>query len=375
MGALSAGLLVIAVGIVLRQADRWWFSPVRAARGRRGPDSLRAVMSLQRERLNNVTPVLLLLGHWLEFAGWCAVAVHGGAWGCAVAAVASAVKFRHLQEVSHFAVHGVLTRSGRLNTLLAETAVHVPLGFVPVPVRRRRHVREHHPNATVSGSDPNLVELHRAGLRTGAGMTRYALGTVHPLTPAGISGTVRSLADLWREPGAGRLRAAGPVAVTAALAAGFGWQAALFVFLLPRLLLYPQLAWMSLLVEHRWFDPEQVIGPPVAVEAGRCLRLYPRNMLLALLARGTWLPYGDLYHFAHSAHPAVRWNYLPALERSLIGPGYRPQALVLGKSAVLRRHWHALAAPAAPAARADGPDSSGQPSGSQDAQSLSHSSQ
>ncbi|UUU28422.1 hypothetical protein [Streptomyces sp. DSM 40750] len=65
-----------------------------------------------------------------------------------------------------------------------------------------------------------------------------------------------------------------------------------------------------------------------------------RNAPLSLLARGTWLPYGDLYHFAHSA---VRWNYLPALERSLRGPDYRPHALLLGESAVLRRHRRALA--------------------------------
>ncbi|MEH0545592.1 hypothetical protein QA802_21720 [Streptomyces sp. B21-105] len=96
-------------------------------------------------------------------------------------------------------------------------------------------------------------------------------------------------------------------------------------------------------MEHRWFDPDPVAGPPVAVEAGRCLRLYPRNTPLALLARGTWLPYGDLYHFTHSAHPAVRWNYLPALESSLRGPHYRPPALLLGGSAVLRRHRQALA--------------------------------
>ena len=89
VGGLSAGLLAIAAGIAVRQADRWWFSP---ARGRRhGPESLRSVMALQRERLNNVTPVLLLMGHWLEFAGWCAVAVHGGPWGWAVAALAGAV--------------------------------------------------------------------------------------------------------------------------------------------------------------------------------------------------------------------------------------------------------------------------------------------
>jgi fatty acid desaturase len=281
------------------------------------------------------------------------------------------VKFRHLQEVSHFAVHGVLARRGRLNTLLAEVAVHVPLGFVPVAVRRRRHVREHHPNATVAGADPNLTELHRAGLRTGAGVARYVLGTVHPLTPRGASGTVRGLAALWREPGTGRLRAAGPVIVTAVLALAFGWQAAVFVFVLPRLLLYPQLAWMSLLVEHRWFDPEPVTGPPVAVEAGRCLRLYPLNTLLALVARGTWLPYGDLYHFAHSAHPAVRWNYLPALERSLTGPDYRPHALLLGRSAVLRRHLRALAAVAAPI---DSPDSAGHLTDSRRTQPLHHSS-
>ncbi|GAA4004559.1 hypothetical protein GCM10022384_58900 [Streptomyces marokkonensis] len=349
MVALSAGLLIITVGIALRQADRWWFSP---ARGRRAAGSLRSVMSLQRARLNDVTPVLLLLGHWLELAGWSIVAVGGGPWGCAVAALAGAVKFRHLQEVSHFAVHGVLARGGRLNALLTEVAVHVPLGFVPVAVRRRRHVREHHPNATVAGADPNLAELHRAGLRAGATTARCVLGMVHPLTPAGLYGTVRGLSVLWREPGAGRLRAAGPVTVAAIAATGFGWEAAVFVFVLPRLLLYPQLAWMSLLVEHRWFDPEPVTGPPVAVEAGRCLRLYPHNALLALLARGTWLPYGDLYHFAHSAHPAVRWNYLPALERSLGGPAYRPHALLLGESAVLRRHRRALA-----------PTASGSPTG------------
>ncbi|GGV77362.1 hypothetical protein GCM10010294_45000 [Streptomyces griseoloalbus] len=340
MGALSVGLAAIAVGIALRQVDRWWFSP---ARGRHTPDSLRAVMTLQRERLNDVTPVFLLLGQWLQLAGWCAVAVHGGPWGCTAAALAGAVTFRHLQETSHFAVHGVLVRSGRLNTLLAEAAVHVPLGFVPVSVRRRRHVREHHPNATLAGVDPNLAELHAAGLRPGASSVDHLLGMVYPLTPTGAYGTLRGLTALWREPGGGKLRAVGPLVVTAASAVLFGWEAAVFAFLLPRLLLYPQLAWMSLLVEHRWFDPEHVTGPPVAVEAGRCLRLYPRNALLALLARGTWLPYGDLYHFAHSAHPAVRWNYLPALERSLHGPTYRPHALLLGDSAVLRRHRTALA--------------------------------
>lgn len=126
------------------------------------------------------------------------------------------------------------------------------------------------------------------------------------------------------------------------MALAFGWPATVFAFVLPRLLLYPQLAWMSLLVEHRWFDAEPVTGPPVVIESARCLRLYPRNRAFALLARSTWLPYGDLYHFAHSAHPAVRWNYLPALERATGTPAYAPRALLFGDSAVVRRHHRAL---------------------------------
>jgi fatty acid desaturase len=117
-----------------------------------------------------------------------------------------------------------------------------------------------------------------------------------------------------------------------------------FGVLVPRVLLYPQLAWMSLIVEHTWFDPTVLTGAPATVEAGRCLRLYPRNRLLAALAAATWLPYGDLHHYAHSAHPAVRWSYLPALERYLGHPLFTPGGVLIGPSAVVRRHRRALAA-------------------------------
>lgn len=42
------------------------------------------------------------------------------------------------------------------------------------------------------------------------------------------------------------------------------------------------------------------------------------------------------------AHPAVCWNYLPALERVIGSPAYTPDALALGKRSVLRRHRAAL---------------------------------
>jgi hypothetical protein len=142
-------------------------------------------------------------------------------------------------------------------------------------------------------------------------------------------------ADWWRLP-------AVALAPTAAFLAG-GWPALVFAVLVPRLLLYPQLAWMSLLVEHTWFDAEPAIGSPAAVEAGRCMRLYPTSPALALIARATWLPYGDLFHYAHSVHPAVRWNYLPALERIIGTPHYTPDALLTGPGAVVARHRRALA--------------------------------
>ncbi|MFF3159847.1 hypothetical protein [Streptomyces sp. NPDC057910] len=44
-------------------------------------------------------------------------------------------------------------------------------------VRRQRHVRGHHPNATLTGSDPNLAELQQAGLTTGVTRTGEAEGS------------------------------------------------------------------------------------------------------------------------------------------------------------------------------------------------------
>ncbi|MFD7734154.1 fatty acid desaturase [Kitasatospora phosalacinea] len=358
MGVVHLGaqgcLLLVAGAIALRQADRWWFSPRRAAR-QRALDR-RDLMDLQRRRANDLTPVLLMAGHGAEIAGWWMLAAAAGPAGWTAAALAVAVKFRHLQEVSHFAVHGVLTRSPRLGILLAEACVHLPLGLGPVADRRRRHVREHHPNATVAGADPNLADLEQAGLLPGATRARYAAGIVFPLTPAGLAATCRSIAGNVRPATHGWARTAALAACLAAALALGGWPAALFGLAVPRLLLYPQLAWLSLIVEHRWFDAAPPAGPgTVALEAGRCLRLYPASPVMALLARGTWLPYGDLFHFAHSAHPAVRWNYLPVLERVLGMPEFAPTGLLVGAEAVVARHWRALGRRRGEGAGNDGP--------------------
>jgi fatty acid desaturase len=264
-----------------------------------------------------------------------------------LAAVVTAVKFRHLQEVSHFAVHGALFRRARLGDTVTEMAVHGPLGFAPVVVRRHRHVRLHHPNATVPGLDPNLTDLQRAGLRPGIGHAAFVRGVLFPLTPLGVFLTLRELAsNLVPRRGARWRLAAFLVTPTAAFLLG-GTPLLVFGFVVARLLIYPQLAWMSMLVEHTWFAADPVPGTKAQVEAARCVRLYPSRPLLEAVARALWLPYGDLFHYAHSVHPAVRWNYLPRLEMLLGLPHCRAPRVLFGRDAVLSRLHTATMGPCA----------------------------
>ncbi|MFZ3475920.1 fatty acid desaturase [Streptomyces sp. 4.24] len=329
-------LSLITAGILLRQPDRIHF-------GRNRPHTAAAaeLIALQRSRATDWTPTLLIAGQWVQIAGYWALAAQG-LLAAAAAAAGVAVQFRHLQEISHHAVHGVLARTRRVNETLAALGAHYPLGLAPVAVRRRRHVRDHHPAATLA-TDPNLAELAEAGLRPGATRRTFALALFFPATARGLAVTVSTLAaNLRPQPG----RYAAAPAVTLLLIAAYGtggWSAVLAGVLLPRLLFYPLLAWASLIAEHTWFDAEPRTGSPAEIEAGRCLRLYPHNRALAALAAGTWLPYGDLYHYAHSAHPGLRWNYLPALDRHLPAPHFLAPALFAGPDSVTRRHRTALA--------------------------------
>ncbi|MFJ2598745.1 fatty acid desaturase [Streptomyces erythrochromogenes] len=325
-------LCLITAGVLLRQVDRLHFS----ARRPNTADAARLI-ALQRDRANNWTPTLLMAGQWIQIVGYWLLAKHGPL-ATVTAAAGVAVQFRHLQEVSHHAVHGVLARTRRANLLLAEAGAHLPLGLVPAAVRRRRHVRDHHPNATLA-TDPNLAELAAAGLRPGISRSRFNLALFHPLTPGGLRATTVGLASGLR-PHPARCAAFALVPVAAYLTGG--WAGMVAGFVAPRLLLYPLLAWWSLLVEHTWWDPEHRSGTPAEVEAGRCMRLYPRSRGLASLAAATWLPYGDLHHYAHSAHPGLRWDYLPALERHLPSPHFTPAALFAGQASVIRRHRAAL---------------------------------
>ncbi|HEV2639338.1 MAG TPA: fatty acid desaturase [Actinocrinis sp.] len=325
-------------GVALRQVDRLHF---RIPGRHQGAGSVPEILARQRERANDLTPALLLLGHWMEIAAWWGPAARLGPAepaGLVLVAVMTAIKFRHLQEVSHFAAHGVLFRRLPIGDAITEFSVHAPLGFRPVAARRERHVRRHHPNAAVPDVDPNLDELLAAGLGPGTSEAGFVRAVLFPLTPRGIATTMRDMiANLGRDGWRGSWWWRAPIAVLmpfAAFALG-GLPVLIAGYVVPRLLLYPQLSWMSLLVEHTWFEPAASDAGRKETEADRCVRVYRNRRALETFARCTWLPYGDLYHYAHSVHPAARWNYLPRLEALLGFPERTAPRVFFGRDSVL----------------------------------------
>jgi len=334
---LSIAILIAAL-IAARQADRWWFSPRRNPFEPRDVSMLRHIRQLQKERANSLTPTVLVCSIWAEIGAWCFLLVWAGPLFYAVLAVIVALRFRQLQEVTHFAVHGVLTRKLAFGNVLAEAGFQIPLGLTTIPDRRRTHVREHHPNATVAGVDPNLETLAEAGLRPGVTAYRFLLATLYPLTVPGIAHAFRE----YMASGARGLRVSSwlarksvPVAIALCLYLLLGWPGLVFGYVVPRFVIYPAFAWLSLLIEHRWFRRCHLVGIPAADEAARCLRLYRAQPLTLALARATWLPYGDAFHFAHSTHPAVRWNYLRALDHQLVAEVAQFRSVILGRDSVL----------------------------------------
>ncbi|MFJ9752588.1 hypothetical protein [Streptomyces chartreusis] len=215
--------------------------------------------------------------------------------------------------------------------MLAEVFAHHPLLLGPVPVRRRRRVRDHHPNAT---GTPNLAELHQAGLRPGTTRPRFAAALVHPLTPLGTRATTAGIAADLRGPSgiAPRLRPPWPRPRTCS-AAGPPWCAASSCrgCCSTRSSPGPPCWWSTL-------------GSIPSTAPEPRPRSKPADAYACTHATAPWLPYGDLHHYAHSAHPAVRWNYLPALDRYLATPHFTPDALLVGPGSVARRHLEALIA-------------------------------
>jgi fatty acid desaturase len=341
-------LSLIAIGVIVRQIDRLWFSDLRSglrfSRANR-PTTVRATFDLQRRRRNNLTPVLVLTGHWLEVAGYLLFLSRTESipWTLVVAGLV-AIKCRHFQEISHFGIHSALCRSRRMGDVLIEFAAQGPLALATVDDRRESHVRRHHPNANVPGLDPNLDDLLRAGLTPGCSRRRFIGALVYPFS---FSGLARTGTTVWSnlQPRAGswwRLPLTAAFFTAVYFMSGLPGVAAITI---ARAVLYPQLAWMSLLAEHRWFADTPRRGRPIEVEAARCVRVLRGRPVLELIARTSWLPYGDLFHFVHSTYPTIRWNYLPTMERLIGLPQFTPANIFSGHSSLIAMLYRSACMP------------------------------
>jgi len=334
MGYLVATIVAL---IAIRQIDRLWHSPFRRAGfyfSRPSLFLLTDLKKLQRQRLNNITPVVLAASHWAEILLWCLLASFVPTYFSLLISVTVALKFRHLQEMSHFALHRCLAKSRRIGDLIGEFAFQAPLVKPNIKIRRQDHVIRHHPNATEVGVDPNVSSLYQAGIMPECTFRQFVIGLLKPLTLSGIttavfSGTVGS---------SSRWRLVVPLALVLAVFWVAGTRGVVYGLILPRIIFYPVMSWMALLVEHRWFTPykHKPGDSRAAVEAGRCIRLYGRRPLLEFAARVTWLPYGELFHYAHSVHQSLRWDYLAEVEKILGRPKSCFASAFLGKNSAIR---------------------------------------
>ena len=90
----------------------------------------------------------------------------------------------------------------------------------------------------------------------------------------------------------------------------------LILYLVPAFFIYPQLAWISQIVEHRWFvefesEPnkhkrELIIGRPTEYKG-----------ISGFFIRACIFPFGDSFHLAHSLFQYARYNYLKTINEIL----------------------------------------------------------
>ena len=183
---------------------------------------------------------------------------------------------------------------------------------VAIGMRRyATHVVSHHPNVNDPSKDPNVMEFIALGFTPPISVARFLLLITYPVTPFAIIRRVRSaLASLRVDPG---LRTAQVLTIWASIAVVGGPSACLWLYFLPVMVVHPWLAWISQLVEHRWFLRTTPRWQH-EYSSGRSLEL---SGLIGEIARALVLPFGDSFHLAHSLYPAVRWNYLRRLDRVL----------------------------------------------------------
>lgn len=311
---------LLAASLVLRVADHWYY---------RDPAPVLRLLSLAPrpagdrdeyyKRWDPLFATFPFLWAWSDVVLAVLLADRvGHPLGWAVAAVFVGTRFRVLQEASHAAVHRGLCRSRRWQWALSNLFAQWPCLRADMHHRFVAHVREHHAHANELGADPNITRFVSIGVVPGMSADRFRARLLFPLTPAGLTETLRGAwANVFRRNHttvcAGlRLCVVGVVG-WAFLRLG-GATGLLVGYVVPLLTVYPLCSWISVLAEHRWFAACDATDR----RTRECVNGRPTDYHgLARLAKHTIFPFSDHYHLAHSLYPKLRWNYLAAVDRAL----------------------------------------------------------
>ena len=218
-------------------------------------------------------------------------------------------RLRALQELSHFATHGVLCPSFKLCHLWANMFYQYPLGLPAASARYQSHVLNHHPNPNIPNKDPNLQDYVNIGFAPGISIKQFWLSVLYPLSAKGVAGRVRTYLNVWKENCIPRFIVIAIIILPLVI---FGlWAELVCLYLIPCIIIHPFLAWISQLVEHRWFYRiEASSGLEIQYAYGRVIE-FPG--LFGRIIKHNFFPFGDAYHLTHSLYPTIRWNYLHAV--------------------------------------------------------------
>ena len=225
-----------------------------------------------------------------------------------------ATRMRALQEIGHFAMHGTLVKSKKLGLFLTNIFCQYPLLLKDSAKRQNSHCIKHHPNAGIIGKDPNIDEFIAIGFKPKISFMRFTLLCFYPITLKGIKNKLSSIFHNYSRMNLLRLSISA-ILIIPFLISGHYTELFLFYFI-PVLFIYPLLAWISQIVEHRWFvdtdanmdkyEKELIIGRPTSYSG-----------LFGFFIKECIFPFGDSFHLTHSLFQYARYNYLPSIDKIL----------------------------------------------------------
>lgn len=227
-------------------------------------------------------------------------------------------RFRALQEISHMTVHKSLCNSEKMQDIVANSLFQFLL-FRPDMYHRRLSHMKHHFNANNPELDPNVHDFLRIGFKEGISTFKFIMSVIYPITPYGILNNIsvafKNSIFLNKNYITFIIRFSFLITYFFLLYYIGGIKIVVLTYLIPAFTIYPLFAWLSQVVEHRWFIQTEEINS----KKRECIVGRPTDYdgISGFLIRQLIFPFGDSYHLAHSLYPKMHWKLLSRLDKKL----------------------------------------------------------